>query len=155
MTEFVERKEKGDAHVRKAISKDTLPPHFASNVKVLIVTTSASFTPHGKHNQRNKKSIIRRCELLQAMDPQYLIRFMIAYPPTVWKGGRSMRDGEFRRLLVLSEAEAELAATTFFEVVLCELRKTQISIRQRLVNVLAGKSPHEQLVRGGADYIST
>ena len=136
----VTTKAEGDARIVKAISKKSLPRHFVSNVKLLIARTSESHASSGKHNERNKTAMTRRCELLQAMDPQCLIRYMIAYPPTVWEGGRTMRGGDFQLLLKASKPEPALKAIEIVRIVLRELEATQTSIRQRLANVIVGQS---------------
>lgn len=128
----------GNNRIKKSVKAKTLPKHFLANLEKILATESSP--------DEAKKATEQRRKTLQGQRPDKLIRFMIAYPPSVWERGRAMSDGTFRSLLGTFQQqelvmEPELLAAPFFSVVLDKLQAPpDMSSFQLIDNVRAGQS---------------
>lgn len=127
--------------VKNAIDKKTVPKHFRSNLRVLFAERRRPpFECSINLNESKRKATARRSEELQKQAPENLIRFMIAYPPTVWEGQRTMRDGDFQRLLVASKPEPDLLTAPFIAIILRELQTSNLSKQNRFERLMEGET---------------
>ncbi|GAB7336713.1 hypothetical protein MBLNU13_g10378t1 [Cladosporium sp. NU13] len=124
---FTATKAAGEMRVKTAIDKGAFPKHFKSNLKVVFASRSLLVHRSTGLNESKRKATARRSEQLQKQAPENLIRFMIAYPPTVWEGQRIMSNRTFERLFSASEPEPDLLAAPFFITFLRELRSSDPS----------------------------
>jgi hypothetical protein len=128
----------GDKRVHTAIA-EALPKHFISNLRIIIDGTRLNSRSVSKDTKDKKRATARRCACLRDKGYGDLIRWSIAYPPTVWEGGRRMRDDTFSRLLADSAPEPELQSAPFFQVVLRELENMDLATPGCVDRVVTGK----------------
>lgn len=127
----------GDKRVQQAISTG-LPKHFFPNLELIF--GAGRKTGQSAASEKTKtNSTSRRLQLLRRSESQILIRWSIAYPPSVWEGKRNMREDVFERLLTACFPEAELQSATFFQIVLRELSIVDHTAPQSVQKVLNGK----------------
>lgn len=130
-------KSAGDNRIKKAVKAKTVPKYFLANLEKILAKENAS--------DEAKKGKDQRRSTLRDQSPDKLLRFMIAYPPSIWERGRTMSDGTFRSLLSKQHdlvIEQELLEAPFFSVVLNELQAPpDTSTIQITDNVRAGQSP--------------
>jgi hypothetical protein len=136
---FTATKAAGEMRVKTAIDKGAFPKHFKSNLKVVFASRSLLVHRSTGLNESKRKATARRSEQLQKQAPENLIRFMIAYPPTVWEGQRIMSNRTFERLFSASEPEPDLLAAPFFITFLRELRSSDPSRHESLEGLIGGK----------------
>lgn len=134
-------KSDGDKRVHTAIT-DALPKHFFSNLRIILNGMRVETRSISKDTQSKKRATARRCACLRDKGFGDLIRWSIAYPPTVWEGGRRMRDNLFSRLLAASAPEPELQSAPFFQVVMRELENMDLAAPGCVEKVVTGQFAH-------------